>query len=83
MKINSTVSRSLPSVRCQFEIQGMSCAAEAAGLERRLQHHPGVLSAVVNPLTERAYVVYDPEATGENAVMSAIETAGFRAHLLG
>lgn len=63
----------------QFVIIGLSCAAEAAGLERRLRRVAGVEEATVNPVTDRAYVTYDPDRVAPAALVAAIEAAGYRA----
>ena len=60
-------------------VTGLSCAAEAAGLERRLRRVAGVEEATVNPLTELAYVAYDPERCDPAALVAAIVAAGYRA----
>ena len=63
----------------QFVITGLSCAAEAVGLERRLRRLAGVENVVVNPVTDLAYVTYDPERFEPAALVAAIEAAGYRA----
>ena len=62
----------------QFVITGLTCAAEAVGLERRLQRLAGVETVVVNPVTDLAYVTYDPGRVGPAALAKAIEAAGYR-----
>ena len=42
-------------------IVGMTCTACVAAVERALKRVPGVLDAVVNLATEKAFVRYDPE----------------------
>jgi len=61
----------------QFGITGVTCAGEAAGLERRLRTCVGVLKAVVNPVTECAYITYDPSLVDLPTLVSAIEAAGY------
>jgi len=61
----------------QFGITGMTCAGEAAGLERRLRQRNGVLKATVNPLTECAYITYDTSRIDATALVRAIHAAGF------
>jgi Cu+-exporting ATPase len=65
----------------EFVVGGMSCAACAARIEKRLNLLDGV-TASVNYATERAYIT----ATGGREVselMTAIEAAGYRAALPG
>src|SRR5680860_739329 len=59
----------------KFGVTGMTCAGEAAGLERRLHQRPGILKATVNPITECAYITYDPASIDPPALISAIEAA--------
>ena len=62
-----------------LEIGGMTCAACSARVERAVTKLPGVKSASVNLATEKASVVFDPQATTVAAVTSAIEKAGYTA----
>ncbi len=56
-----------------------SCAGESAGLERRLRRVAGVTSVTVNPLTEAAYVTYDPARTNLAELEFVVRAAGYRA----
>ena len=47
--------------------------------ERVLSRAPGVVRAYVNPLTEMAYVEFDPMTTSTATLAAAIEMAGFQA----
>lgn len=71
--------RKVTSERREFFVSGMSCAAEAVRLERHLLHQHGVISAVVNPVTERAYIDYDAASIGETDLVAYIESIGYRA----
>jgi copper chaperone CopZ len=64
-------------MHAKLRIVGLTCAAEAAGIERRLFHQPGVIHAMVNPLTEIAYVAFDPDRTHPATLRRCIEEAGF------
>ncbi|MBL8760457.1 MAG: copper-translocating P-type ATPase [Phycisphaerae bacterium] len=73
-------SDSLPALaRCDFEIGGMSCAACAARIEKRLGKQAGVASASVNFATKVATVTFDPAATGAEALARAVDDIGFTA----
>jgi copper chaperone CopZ len=61
----------------KLRIVGLTCAAEAAGIERHLFHQPGVIHVMVNPLTEIAYVAFDPDRTHPATLRRCIEEAGF------
>ena len=58
-------------------IQGMTCGACAARLEKVLGRQPGILSATVNYATHRAAVSYDPLQADRETVSSAVRRAGF------
>lgn len=55
-----------------------SCAGEGAGLERRLRRIVGVTSVTVNPLTETAYVTFDPGRTNLAELEFVVRAAGYR-----
>lgn len=63
--------------RREWDVSGLSCAADAARLERRLRRVDGVLEAVVNPITERAYVAIDPQRLNDEGLRAAVEDAGY------
>jgi len=49
-------------------ISGLRCAgSECYTLERALRREPGVVDVYVNPVTEIAYIDYDPAMTGPGA----------------
>ena len=48
-------------------------------VERRLQTLPGVLRAYASPVTEMAYIDYDPDLVTRRVITDTIERAGFRA----
>ena len=60
-------------------IGGMSCAACAARVEKRIGKLEGVLSASVNFATEKATVSYDPQTVKLSAIRAAIADAGYEA----
>ncbi len=63
-------------------IEGMTCAACVHHVEKALQGTPGVAAAHVNLATERAWVEYDPEIAGVEAMAQAVRGAGYDAHEL-
>ena len=64
-----------------FSIQGMSCAACAAGAENAIRRLNGVEAAEVNIATEKARVVYDSAVVSLNDIVKAVESLGFQAIL--
>ncbi len=64
--------------RVQLAIEGMTCAACAARIERTLARHPGVRQASVNFATQRAAV--DLETVAEpTELVRAVEALGYSA----
>ena len=69
-----------PRRRCmhaKLQIAGMTCVAEAIGIEQRLFHETGVIHASVSPDTGIAYVIYDHERIQTAMLRHAIEQEGF------
>lgn len=68
--------------RRTFGVTGLKPGAgDALKAELALEQIPGVVHAYVNPVTEMAYIEYDPEQTSEDLLAAAIESAGFRTAL--
>ncbi|HKQ99864.1 MAG TPA: heavy metal translocating P-type ATPase [Pyrinomonadaceae bacterium] len=65
------------SERVDLPITGMSCAACARRIERKLNNTPGVNRAGVNFATARATVEYDPKAAGVPELIEAVKAAGY------
>ncbi|MDE1798529.1 MAG: cation-translocating P-type ATPase, partial [Candidatus Micrarchaeota archaeon] len=63
----------------ELAIDGMHCASCAMLITRKLQKTPGVAKANVNYGSGKAYVEYDEKKTGERALISAVESAGYKA----
>ncbi|MBX3406282.1 MAG: copper-translocating P-type ATPase [Phycisphaeraceae bacterium] len=59
-------------------IDGMSCAACAAAIERRLAKQAGVASAHVNFATKVATVRYDPSIVEPAALAAAVDSLGYK-----
>jgi len=64
-----------------LQISGMHCASCSARLEKVLNKLPGVM-ATVNIATEKAHIGYDPREADLDALIKAIQGAGFDAHPL-
>ena len=64
----------------RIPVRDLGCGgAGALRIERELAATDGVLEVYVNPVTEMAYVDFDPAETDPQALMRAIERAGYRA----
>jgi P-type Cu+ transporter len=66
--------------RVSLEIEGMTCAACAARIERKLNKLEGV-EASVNFATEQAAVAFDPTEADLARLVAAVEAAGYGAAL--
>ena len=62
----------------EFSLEGMTCAACAARIEKVLNRVPGV-QATVNFATETATAQYDPGQASTAQMIAAVERAGYRA----
>ena len=67
----------VPPQTLELGIEGMTCAACAARIEKVLNRLPGV-EAAVNLASERARVRYVPGVADAGKVVAAIERAGFK-----
>jgi P-type Cu+ transporter len=65
------------AARVDLPLTGMTCAACARRIERRLSKSPGVGSANVNFATARATVSYDPVRTDVPQLVRAVEDIGY------
>ncbi|HEY3988924.1 MAG TPA: heavy metal translocating P-type ATPase [Acidobacteriaceae bacterium] len=62
-------------------IQGMTCAACQAHVERSLRAAPGVLDATVNLLAHSARVMYEPARSSPGDLVAVVGDAGYEANL--
>jgi Cu+-exporting ATPase len=70
------------AAKVEMPVTGMTCANCAANIERVLSKKvPGVVDASVNFASERASVRYIPEVVDLDAIIAAIEKAGYKALL--
>ncbi|MFZ5976019.1 MAG: copper ion binding protein, partial [Bacillota bacterium] len=66
-----------PLKKLELIVEGMTCAACSAAVERAVKKLPGVRSASVNLATNRASVEYDPSEVKLSEIKSAIDKAGY------
>ncbi len=71
----------VPRQRVELAIEGMTCAACAARIEKALNALPGV-TAQVNFAAEKAQVSFDPGAVTVADVIAAVKKAGYGAREL-
>ena len=62
-------------------VQGMTCAACSARVQRTLERTPGVTGANVNLMTGAATVSYDPASVTPEGLVHAIRETGYGAEL--
>ncbi len=62
-----------------LDLQGMHCASCVARIERSLKKVAGVADAGVNLAANRARVTFDPALTTQEAIIAAVEKAGYGA----
>ncbi|MBO7380197.1 MAG: cadmium-translocating P-type ATPase [Neisseriaceae bacterium] len=68
--------------KASFHIDGMSCQACAARIEKVLKKKPAIAHAEVNYAGERATVSFDETQTSSNQIENWIAAAGFQAALI-
>jgi Cu+-exporting ATPase len=64
-----------------LNVEGMSCAACAARIEKILNQLAGVKKATVNLATAKATVEYDPAQVEVSALVKAVDALGYHAEL--
>ena len=68
-------------IEVELAVQGMTCGACAAKIQRELNEIPGI-EAAVNYATETAMVAFDGDSVSETTVIKAIEHAGYSARVM-
>lgn len=69
------------STKITFPVNGMTCAACQANVQRALQGTPGVADATVDLMTARAAVHYDPVFVTFEMLIAAVRETGYEAEL--
>ena len=62
-------------------VEGMTCAACQANVQRALSQAPGVEKAAVNLMTHEATVTYDPALTSPASLVAAVNATGYTSRL--
>ena len=68
-------------MQCKFDVQGMSCSACSAGVEKAVSRLDGVEKAEVNLLAETMICQYDDSKVSEEDIIKKVEKAGFHANV--
>lgn len=68
-------------LKITLPVEGMTCAACQANVQRTLTATPGVSKAAVNLMMHEATVHYDPASTDPDKLVAAINEAGYVAQL--
>ena len=69
------------ALKITLPVEGMTCAACQANVQRALSAAPGVSKAAVNLMMHEATVHYDPAATSPEQLVAAINDTGYVSHL--
>jgi Cu+-exporting ATPase len=81
MATTTATTEPAAGAKVNIPVQGMTCAACQAGVQKALQRQPGVLDASVNLMMQNAAVTYDPAVTRPEALVDAIRDTGYEATL--
>ena len=71
----------MESLKITLPVEGMTCAACQANVQRALAAAPGVSKASVNLMMHEATVHYDPAATDPTRLVAAINDTGYVSRL--
>jgi Cu+-exporting ATPase len=78
--VNAAGPKASAGAHVDLALEGMTCAACAARIEKTLNRVPGV-EAAVNFATESANVRYDPARANVDALLTAVTRAGYAARV--
>ena len=67
----------MPTSRTALPLSSKICGGEHLTVERILSEVEGVVAAMVNPVSEMAYVEYDPALTDPDALFAVLKRSGF------
>ena len=65
----------------KFDVTGMTCSACSAHVQKSVAAVPGVCQAAVNLLSNSMTVEYEEDKTNADAIIQAVENAGYGASL--
>jgi Cu+-exporting ATPase len=81
MSAIETVDDSAVTETLEIPVEGMTCAACQAGIQRALRRTPGVRDANVHLMLKSATVTFDPSATTPEKLVEVIRDTGYEAEL--
>ena len=67
----------MKKVQKEFIIEGMSCAACSAAVERVTRKIEGVAESDVNLTTNKMRIVFDSDKVSDELIISKVQKAGF------
>ncbi len=67
--------------RITLPVEGMTCAACQANVQRALSRVPGVQQATVNLMMHEAAIEYDPKVATPQNLVDAVTATGYESHL--
>ena len=70
-----------PALKVTLPVEGMTCAACQATVQRALSKQPGVTQAAVNLMMHEATVHFDPATTNPGQLVAAINDTGYVSRL--
>ncbi|MEA2602957.1 MAG: P-type Cu+ transporter [Acidobacteriota bacterium] len=79
--MNAPATQPAAGAKLTLPVEGMTCAACQATVQKALQRQPGVIDAAVNLMMKNAAVTYDPAVTGPEALVEAVRETGYEAEL--
>ncbi len=78
---NQPATLAPPAEKVTLPVEGMTCAACQATVQRALSKQPGVSKAAVNLMMHEATVHFDPAATNPGQLVAAINDTGYVSRL--
>jgi Cu+-exporting ATPase len=79
--ISSEPAAATDTATVTLPVEGMTCAACQANVQRALTAAPGVARASVSLLTNEATIMYDPRLASPSSLVEAVEATGYGARL--
>ncbi len=65
------------TVRGLFHLDGLTCASDAVRVERGMAGLTGIVAVTVNPITEVAFITFDPHRANSQRVHAYLDATGY------